>query len=222
MSTTTTPTPTADDVPNDGKEGQEIKEEHTIVSLKKDGLLHSTCYSSYFPDGIKTFSPWTRIPNAVPCHYDPFEYDKLRKTQKCKQIERSKIFEYMCMSYLLNNFVQNQTVVSTIPLALQEIYKLSVSAAPFFNLRYQPYLFITDNTALYDVNFERFYDCTDNVIIERFFRSLKYEEIYLNPSNNVKDLKKQIQNYVYFYNNERLHQSLDYKTPKEIFFNKII
>lgn len=62
----------------------------------------------------------------------------------------------------------------------------------------------------------------DNVIIERFFRSLKYEEIYLNPSNNVKDLKKQIQNYVYFYNNERLHQSLDYKTPKEIFFNKII
>ena len=167
MSTTTTPTHTADGVPNDGKKGQEIKEEHTFASLKKDGLLHSTCYSSYFPDGIKTFSPWTRIPNAVPCHYDPFEYDKLRKNQKCKQIERSKIFEYMCMSYLLNNFVQNQTVVSTIPRALQEIYKLSVSAAPFFNLRYQPYLFITDNTALYDVNFERFYDCTDAAIIER-------------------------------------------------------
>jgi putative transposase len=44
----------------------------------------------------------------------------------------------------------------------------------------------------------------DNVIIERFFRSLKYEEIYINPSDNVPELKLQIKNYINFYNNKKI------------------
>lgn len=59
----------------------------------------------------------------------------------------------------------------------------------------------------------------DNIIIERFFRSIKYEEIYINPSDNVKSLKKGIANYINFYNNKRLHQSLNYKTPSQIFLS---
>ena len=60
----------------------------------------------------------------------------------------------------------------------------------------------------------------DNVIIERFFRNLKYEAIYLNPANNVKELIFQLKNYIEFYNNQRLHQGLDYKTPREVFLSK--
>ena len=62
----------------------------------------------------------------------------------------------------------------------------------------------------------------DNVIIERFFRSLKYEEIYIYPQNDVKDLKLQIKNYINLYNNERLHQSLNYNTPSDIYYQKVI
>jgi len=62
----------------------------------------------------------------------------------------------------------------------------------------------------------------DNVIIERFFRSLKYEEIYINPQNDVKDLKLQIKNYINLYNNERLHQSLNYNTQSDIYYQKVI
>ena len=47
----------------------------------------------------------------------------------------------------------------------------------------------------------------DNVIIERFFRSLKYENIYINEYLNIKE---GIKKYLYFYNNKRLHQSLNY------------
>jgi len=62
--------------------------------------------------------------------------------------------------------------------------------------------------------------CLDNIYIERFWRSLKYEEIYLNDYDTVAELENAINQYIGFYNNERPHQSLDYKTPAEIYFNE--
>lgn len=60
--------------------------------------------------------------------------------------------------------------------------------------------------------------CTDNVYIERFWRSFKSEEFYLNDYTSVKELKKAIGVYIEFYNQRRWHQSLDYKTPAEVYF----
>lgn len=60
--------------------------------------------------------------------------------------------------------------------------------------------------------------CLDNIYIERFWRSLKYEEIYLNDYDSVSDLKKSVAEYIEFYNHKRFHQSLDYKTPAEVYF----
>ena len=59
----------------------------------------------------------------------------------------------------------------------------------------------------------------DNIIIERFFRSIKYEEVYINPADDVKTLKSGIKNYINFYNHKRLHQSLNYKTPAQIYLS---
>lgn len=53
----------------------------------------------------------------------------------------------------------------------------------------------------------------DNIFIERLWRSLKYEDIYLKNYQNGTDLHDGIKRYFHFYNNERPHQSLDYKTP---------
>jgi len=63
--------------------------------------------------------------------------------------------------------------------------------------------------------------CLDNVFIERFWRSVKREEFYLNDYANVKELKIAIGNYIEFYNNKRWHQSLDYKRPAEIYFGEL-
>ena len=57
--------------------------------------------------------------------------------------------------------------------------------------------------------------CIDNVYIERFWRSLKVEEIYLNPHDSVAELRRNIAAYVEFYNNERPHQAIEYATPYE-------
>ena len=55
----------------------------------------------------------------------------------------------------------------------------------------------------------------DNIFIERLWRSVKYENIYLNVYENGLLLWEGLEKYFQFYNHQRLHQSLDYHTPKE-------
>ena len=60
----------------------------------------------------------------------------------------------------------------------------------------------------------------DNIFTERLWRSLKYEEVYLKEYATVLEAKENIKEYFKFYNYERKHQSLNYKTPAEIYFGK--
>jgi putative transposase len=55
----------------------------------------------------------------------------------------------------------------------------------------------------------------DNIFIERLWRSVKYENVYLNVYENGLSLWKGLDQYFQFYNHERLHQSLDYHTPQQ-------
>ena len=57
----------------------------------------------------------------------------------------------------------------------------------------------------------------DNIFTERLWRSLKYEEVYLNEYNSPREARQGIKRYLDFYNNCRLHQSLDYQTPAEVY-----
>jgi putative transposase len=60
--------------------------------------------------------------------------------------------------------------------------------------------------------------CFDNIIIERFWRTVKYEEIYLKEYNSYFELKESLKKYIDFYNQERYHQSLRYLTPATVYF----
>lgn len=60
----------------------------------------------------------------------------------------------------------------------------------------------------------------DNIFTERLWRTVKYEEVYLKNYQTVSETIKSITNYLTDYNYDRLHQSLDYKTPAEVYFNK--
>lgn len=59
----------------------------------------------------------------------------------------------------------------------------------------------------------------DNVFVERFWRSLKYEEAYLHPYASAAEARESIEKWINFYNNERPHQALDYRTPAEVHFS---
>lgn len=58
----------------------------------------------------------------------------------------------------------------------------------------------------------------DNIFIERLWRSVKYEEVYLKDYETVMDAVTGIGGYLNLYSRDRLHQSLDYRTPAEVYF----
>jgi len=108
-----------------------------------------------------------------------------------------------------------------------DVLKESLSLYP------KPEIFNTDQgsqyTAKAHVNILKKYDikismdgkgrATDNICIERFWRTIKYEEIYLNEYKNMKVLKKAIETYIAKYNTKRLHSAIDYQTPNEVYFD---
>ncbi len=57
----------------------------------------------------------------------------------------------------------------------------------------------------------------DNIFVERLWRSVKYEEVYLKDYRHAPDAIKGLPQYFEFYNRERLHQSLAYKTPETVY-----
>ena len=57
----------------------------------------------------------------------------------------------------------------------------------------------------------------DNILAERLWRPLKYEEVYLKGCGSVLELEAGVSAWLHFYNHERLHQSLSYRTPAEVY-----
>lgn len=62
--------------------------------------------------------------------------------------------------------------------------------------------------------------CFDNIFTERLWRTVKYEEIYLKEYGSFKEAETSLKKYFHTYNTERLHQSLNYQTPAEVYFKK--
>jgi putative transposase len=60
----------------------------------------------------------------------------------------------------------------------------------------------------------------DNIITERFWRTLKYDHVYLQEYNSPKEARQQIGKFINEYNYDRPHQSLGYLTPAEIYFQE--
>jgi putative transposase len=60
----------------------------------------------------------------------------------------------------------------------------------------------------------------DNIFTERLWRTVKYEEVYVKEYVSPRDARAGLTDYLRFYNEERLHQSLEYRTPAEVYFGK--
>jgi putative transposase len=58
----------------------------------------------------------------------------------------------------------------------------------------------------------------DNIFVERLWRTVKYEEVYLKDYRDVPEARDGLEQYFLFYNNERIHQALAYRTPQNVHF----
>ena len=61
----------------------------------------------------------------------------------------------------------------------------------------------------------------DNIFVERLWRTVKYEEVYLHDYEQVEDAVKNLGDYFWFYNHERPHQALGYRTPAALYFGTV-
>lgn len=59
--------------------------------------------------------------------------------------------------------------------------------------------------------------CVDNIFVERLWRSLRYEEVYVRDYADGHDAHKSLMSYIRFYNRERRHHSLAWRTPEEVY-----
>lgn len=62
--------------------------------------------------------------------------------------------------------------------------------------------------------------CMDNIFTERLWRTVKYEDVYTHDYETMKDARAGLQKYFTFYNTDRVHQSLNYETPENVYFQK--
>jgi putative transposase len=62
----------------------------------------------------------------------------------------------------------------------------------------------------------------DNIMIERWFRTLKYDEVYLKDYENIKEARREIGGFIHKYNFIRLHSSLDYETPGDMYYPRLL
>jgi len=125
------------------------------------------------------------------------------------------------LSWKLSNTMDNTLVMSVLKEALSRYPKPEI-----FNTDQGSQYTSKEHTGLlkkYDIriSMDGKGRATDNICIERFWRSIKYEEIYLNEYKNLKVLKKAIEQYMDLYNTKRLHSAIDYKTPNEVYFDYI-
>jgi putative transposase len=60
----------------------------------------------------------------------------------------------------------------------------------------------------------------DNIFVERLWRTVKYEEVYLKDYLDPWEAQNSLDDYFNFYNTERPHQALGYRTPYEVYFQK--
>ena len=62
---------------------------------------------------------------------------------------------------------------------------------------------------------------TDNIAIERFWRSAKYENLYIQEFKSIREIKTSVNKYIEFYNSQRFHQTHNYRKPNDVYNDSI-
>lgn len=86
----------------------------------------------------------------------------------------------------------------------------------------QQYIDILDSKGKIKISMDGRGRYMDNIFTERLWRTIKYENVYLNEYENIEEANHGLSEYLRFYNEKRKHQSLRYRTPAQIYFNKEI
>jgi len=111
-----------------------------------------------------------------------------------------------------------ETLRRALTIAVPDIYNSDQGS----QLTTEEYLEILKSHSEIKISMDHKGRCFDNIFTERLWRTIKYEEVYLKDYGSPREARQSLTEYLKFYNEERFHSSLNYKTPAEIYFEKSV
>lgn len=123
------------------------------------------------------------------------------------------------LAWELSNTMDNSFCIEALERAL------SIAGPEIFNMDQGSQFTSIDFTGILEANSIRISmdgrgRVFDNIFIERLWRTVKYEEVYTHSYESIAEAKSSLRRYFHFYNTERLHMSLGYRTPHEMYFGE--
>lgn len=130
------------------------------------------------------------------------------------------IYSRYLINWSISNTMDAKWVVETVKEAVEKYGKPDIinsdQGSQFTSDEYINYIKSLEHT---QISMDGKGRALDNIFIERFWRTIKYEKIHLNPPMDGVDLYNICNDFINYYNYERIHSSLNYKTPNSIYEN---
>ena len=156
-----------------------------------------------------------REPNQVWC--SDITYIRMKKGFLYLTAEMDWYSRYV-LSWDLSNTLDSATCVSVLSRALAGACPEISNTDQGSQFTSKQYLDVLKNHEI-KISMDGRGRAFDNIFIERLWRTVKYEEVYLNEYRDGHEAYDSLTEYFLFYNNERKHSSLEGRTPKEVYFN---
>lgn len=126
------------------------------------------------------------------------------------------LYSRFVLSWRLSDSLESQFCIEALEMALQHGLPSNINSDQGVQYTSHAYInLVQSKGALISMSGKG--KCWDNIFVERFWRSLKYEEVFLKQYNNQKDAYENINNYIEIYNKQRPHSALKYCTPIEAY-----
>ena len=123
------------------------------------------------------------------------------------------------MSWELDQTLELPFVLTTVQRALEQAVPVICNSDQGSHFTSPQYLNLL-KTANVQISMDGKGRALDNIFTERLWRTVKYEEVYLHDYLSPREARQALTRYFTFYNQERLHQALDYQTPAEVYFHQ--
>lgn len=130
------------------------------------------------------------------------------------------IFSRRIMGWAFSPFLDSQLCLEALFMALKDVKPEIINSDQGCQFTGQQWIEALRNEAI-RISMDGKGRWVDNKYIERLWRSIKYEAVYLHCLENMDQAREVLTNYISFYNQRRPHQSLDYKTPDQVYFKNV-
>ncbi len=126
------------------------------------------------------------------------------------------LYSRYVLSWKLSSSLESEFCIEALEMALQNGFPMIINSDQGVQYTSRAYIDLVMSKGA-RVSMSGKGKCWDNIFVERFWRTLKYEEVYLKQYVNYKDAQENISNYIEIYNKQRPHSALNYRTPIEAY-----